>query len=490
VSYRNLGQDAPLGPAAAGATPWAMMIGWGSVVAVAAGIFYFTVKGGTPVRANRRKRRTSRRRTSVRRNRKPTAADIEKWRSEVRGMKGDAGKAMTAIINRDARRLREALIAYLPKGLSNQMKRDGASFFDDAGSMLAVRMRIKDLKAQAQSLSRHIEDVLLAARKAQYAGERRTTRRRRTRRNSRRRTTRNPKIVGGVRAYAAANPPRYKALSAAARKRMPASYFALPGKRYPFRGAVGSSRARDKVQARRAIQYLQMGRIKGRADYLAVRNAIIGRYGNVFWRASEGPSWPKVEKAIRRRRRARTTRGERRRKERYVAAYRFPKRKRAVANRRRRVSRNALPAWMNKTIYWGRHGNGYYVEAPNRKIRLYRGFGAKAQASDVASSLAARYGLPKRRRNHRDWGLPKRGRPRKRVSRNAMNKVIWWGRRGRDYYAQDRDGIVKIYQGQGAKARALKRGTALAQRHGMQLRRGDNRPVLTPAEARRSWYGY
>lgn len=63
-----LADTAPTGPRPAGPPPWAMIVGWGSVVAVAAGIFWYTSKGAPlPMRANRRRRRS--RRTS-RRDRK------------------------------------------------------------------------------------------------------------------------------------------------------------------------------------------------------------------------------------------------------------------------------------------------------------------------------------------------------------------------------------------------------------------------------------
>lgn len=163
---------------------------------------------------------------------------------------------------------------------------------------------------------------------------RRSSRRRRTRRRHRS-SRRNPKLVGNLK--------RYKALSAAARRRMPSSAFALPGKRFPIKGPPGSSRERDKWQALQAIRYLHMGRVGTKSEYLAVRNAIIGRYGMKFWRDYDGPSWAKVERAKRRRR---TTRRRR------------PTRRRVAANRRRssrrRVARNARRKTKRRTSAYGR----------------------------------------------------------------------------------------------------------------------------------------
>lgn len=77
--------------------------------------------------------------------------------------------------------------------------------------------------------------------------------------------------------------PRHRAIAANGR-----GAFALPGKRYPLDSAK---------RARAAIGYLHMGRVAGQADYLAVRNAIIRKYGMSFWRDQNGPSWPKVARA-------------------------------------------------------------------------------------------------------------------------------------------------------------------------------------------------
>lgn len=77
--------------------------------------------------------------------------------------------------------------------------------------------------------------------------------------------------------------PRHRAIAANRR-----GAFALPGKRYPLDSAK---------RARAAIGYLHMGRVADQADYLAVRNAIIRKYGMSFWRDHNGPSWPKVTRA-------------------------------------------------------------------------------------------------------------------------------------------------------------------------------------------------
>lgn len=123
----------------------------------------------------------------------------------------------------------------------------------------------------------------------------------------------------GPRRRLSKNPGRYKSLSKSARKRMPASSFALPGKRFPIKGPPGSSRDRDKWQAIQAIRHLYMGRVADRHDYMAVRNAIIREYGPGFWRKYGAPSWAKVQRAKRKRRRSRRT-----------------SRKKMAANRRRR----------------------------------------------------------------------------------------------------------------------------------------------------------
>jgi len=106
---------------------------------------------------------------------------------------------------------------------------------------------------------------------------------------------------------------RYKALSPTSRKRMPDSSFALNGRRWPIAGPPGSSTERNKWQALQAIRYLNMGRVGSQRDYLDIRNAIIRRYGQSFWRSYDGPSWAKVEKAKRSRRRKRRTSGGKRR---------------------------------------------------------------------------------------------------------------------------------------------------------------------------------
>lgn len=134
-------------------------------------------------------------------------------------------------------------------------------------------------------------------RSSRRSTRRRSTRRRSTRRRSTRRRSTRRRSTSGLR--------RYKALSASARRRMPDSSFALSGKRFPIKGPPGSSRERDKWQAFQAIRYLNMGRVRSRADYLAVRNAIIRAYGPGFWRKYDGPSWSKVEKAKRKRARSR-----------------------------------------------------------------------------------------------------------------------------------------------------------------------------------------
>ena len=122
---------------------------------------------------------------------------------------------------------------------------------------------------------------------------------------------------------------RYKALSASARSSMPQSSFALSGKRFPVKGPPGSSRQRDKWQAMQAIRYLNMGRVTNRSDYLAIRNAIIRKYGAGFWRSYDGPTWKKIQSAKRKRA---TTRRRRR-----------PTRRRVAANARRTSRRRRSP---------------------------------------------------------------------------------------------------------------------------------------------------
>jgi len=283
-----------------------MVVGWGSVVAVAAGIFWFTAKGApAPVRANRRKRRrstrrrrsrrTSRRRVSRNARRRTTAADV-RYVNTPRDWDRERNKPS----NWNKRIYygpRDHLTISMPRNWYVESPNGSQLFYSQA-----------EAKRTAKSLAR------------QYSL--RTKQMKWTERSAvRRRLSRNPKIVGGVQAYAAANPGRrYKALSAASRKRMPPSSFALPGKRFPVKGPPGSSRERDKWQALQAIRYLRMGRVKRRADYLAIRSAIIRLYGANFWRSCGGPSWPKVEKAKRKRRG--TRRGTKRRTSRRLAANR------------------------------------------------------------------------------------------------------------------------------------------------------------------------
>lgn len=250
----GLGQDeeAPvdvsrLAPSPSGGMNVGMMLGWGSVIALTAGLFWAASRGTGTVAANPRRRRRRRRGYRLRRNRR--------------------------------------------------------------------------------------------ASKRRSTRRRATSRRRRTRRASRRRAT------GALR--------RFKGLSAAARRRMPPSSFALPGKRFPVKGPPGSSAERNKWQAMQAIRYLNMGRVATKKDYLAIRNAIIRKYGAGFWRSYDGPTWNKVVAAKRRRgatrrrtsRRRATRRSSRRRSSRRgrrrVAANRRTSRRRSSrrGRRRRRSSR-------------------------------------------------------------------------------------------------------------------------------------------------------
>jgi hypothetical protein len=221
------------------------------------------------------------------------------------------------------------------------------------------------------------------ANRRRRSSRRRGTRRRSTRRNSRRRSTRRRSTRRRSSRYVLANTRRYKGLSAAARKRMPASSFALSGKRYPIVGPPGSSRERDRWQALQAIRYLHMGRISSKADYLKVRNAIIREYGAGFWRKYNGPSWPKVEKAKRKGMSRRRTRRTSRRK---------------VAANRRRTRRNSR---RGKTLHWGydRSRRMWFYDATNGK-RYY----SKARTEGKVKRMAREAGL----RTRRDDKLPER----------------------------------------------------------------------------------
>jgi len=339
---RGLGDEPTLGPRPATAPPWAMVVGWGSVVAIAAGIFWFTAKGApVPMRANRRRRRSTRRRRSRRTSRRRVSRNsTDRGRYDVWNPAHERASLKE--------RLKQA--QYNVRAYQKEVDAGGRAW---ARELSHWKAEVRDLKKKIRSL---------------------------------RSMRRNPKIVSGVKAYAAANPKkrrtsrggrdpqvdreikalaglkmtgrtadyselvrllrkkygvyytsglevhatqeamrlkpnrRYKALSAASRKRMPPSSFALPGKRFPVKGPPGSSRERDKWQALQAIRYLRMGRVKRRADYLAIRSAIIRLYGANFWRSCGGPSWPKVEKAKRKRRG--TRRGTKRRTSRRLAANR------------------------------------------------------------------------------------------------------------------------------------------------------------------------
>lgn len=212
---------------------------------------------------------------------------------------------------------------------------------------------------------------------------RRRTSRRRSRRSTRRRSTR-----GRTRGLST-NLKRYKALSRAARKRMPDKDFALSGRRFPIAGPPGSSRERDRWQAMQAIRYLNMGRVGSKEDYLDVRNAIIRRYGMGLWRSYDGPSWDKVMKAKRKRSSSRRRR-------------RRTSRRRVAANPKR--SRRDL----NQSIWWGydRTLRRWYVEAPNGSVRLY---GSKSSAETTSKRLAEGYGLYRRRDDKRlDRGFRER----------------------------------------------------------------------------------
>jgi len=162
--------------------------------------------------------------------------------------------------------------------------------------------------------------------------------------NSRRRTRRNTRRGGKRRTTRGRGSSlrRYKALSASAARRMPESSFALPGRRFPVAGPPGSSRARDKWQAMQAIRYLNMGRVGTKQEYLAVRNAVIRRYGAKFWRSYDGPSWEKVQGAKRKRSQTRRKRPARRR----LAANR--------TSRRGAVRPNQTATQLENIKTWGR----------------------------------------------------------------------------------------------------------------------------------------
>lgn len=175
--------------------------------------------------------------------------------------------------------------------------------------------------------------IFFAATRGTGTKVRANRRRRRTRRGTRRRASKRRTS----RRRRKSSLRRYKALSAASRRRMPPSSFALPGKRFPIAGPPGSSTGRNKWQAMQAIRYLNMGRVSTKQEYLAVRNAIIRRYGSAFWRSYDGPSWEKVQRAKRKRATTRRKRG--RRVTRRVAAN--PK---LVGNRPRRGTRRRSSA--------------------------------------------------------------------------------------------------------------------------------------------------
>jgi hypothetical protein len=67
------------------------------------------------------------------------------------------------------------------------------------------------------------------------------------------------------------------------------------------------------------------------------------------------------------------------------------------------VSRNS---YVNKVIFWGRGLRSrsrwqWYVQAPNGKIRVYTGAGAKDTAEAMAGSMATRYKMQRRRQDNR-----------------------------------------------------------------------------------------
>lgn len=172
--------------------------------------------------------------------------------------------------------------------------------------------------------------------RAVAANRRRTSRRRPRRRASRRRVSRN--------------------LSAAARRRISKSDFVFPERRaWPLD---------SKKRAKAAISYLHMGRVSGKSEYLAIRNAIIRKYGMSFWRDSNGPSWSKVEKAKSKRRRSRKS--KRKTSRRKVAANRRRTRRKA---RWATYVRTRSGNWIEKS----RHGTMRRAEdAADKLIRTGR----------------------------------------------------------------------------------------------------------------------
>ena len=253
MSYA-LGQDITAPPPAQ-ARNWWQVVGWGLLVATAAGIFWGVASGPVGhVTANRRRRRTSKRRRRSSRRR----------------------------ISRNAAR-RGPDRSWASRGGKYEVRLDGKS--------LAVREYVSG-RQQAASVGH--KTYASAMKKAQQL-------------------VRDAQVYDRIRLRERKLTPNlhhYKALSASARSSMPDSYFALSGRRFPIRGPVGSSRERDKWQAMQAIRYLNMGRVTSRQDYLDIRNAIIRRYGAGFWRSYDGPAWPKIQSAKRKRS---TTRRPRRR---------------------------------------------------------------------------------------------------------------------------------------------------------------------------------
>lgn len=256
-----------------------MMVGWGAVVLTAIGLFWGVARmQGRGVAANRR--RSSRRRATGR-------------RTTRRGMRRNVTRS-----GRPARRTtRRGRVRRNRRTLTTREKESRESARKGRDWARGVEMYTLGMGSPPKGTRHAVREGYLDARKSHsygtelynpYSGRLHSNRRR-----------------------VSANRSRYKALSAAARRRMPDSSFALSGRRFPIKGPPGSSRKRDRWQAMQAIGYLNMGRVRSKADYLAIRNAVIREYGAPFWRKFGGPSWAKIEKAKRSRsatRRRRTSR--------------------------------------------------------------------------------------------------------------------------------------------------------------------------------------
>lgn len=325
-----------------------LVLAWGSLVAVAAGLFWGVTNSGTPrrVRSNRRR--------STRRNPKPVSAGHARVSIYSGGRfaesydislpaatKAEFGPKATALATRTLHREQtpdtgepywpDRVVVKSPQfgSVTVRLRRArgrvtrnasysyyGTSHPDAGRSKRRVSRNPKRPKSAEET---YRDQMKLAARERKrgflaFADQIEREAASNLRRAKRRRVTRN----ASYNYYGTSHPDSYRSkrrvsrnkISKATRASIPASDFVFPrSRRFPLDTAD---------RARAALAYLRMGRVRSKRDFDKVKAAVRRRYPGVFFRYAKGLTWSKTSKAISKRA---SSRG-RRRSSRRVAANR------------------------------------------------------------------------------------------------------------------------------------------------------------------------